>query len=1027
MTLQQQHDIDAIAPRRLVPSLREQASGEQVPVDAGILRPAVAKPSLPLRERLSNFLRETDPRVATRGEAKKPIAVFATLAFLQGLAAGTVTANFLPITTDLDISLKTVSLIGVLGGIVGNGTDLAFGFLSDRLRRTLLGLVIGVVGGLSYLILGAGHTLVAFVAYRLVQTIFGGFGAGAAVQQPLLADYYAPEVRGRVFSSLATMGAFGGVIGPLIGGIAGDIFGWRRPVVVFGILSALAATGYLFLREPSRGRYDRLRLGASDATAATEAKPPGLIESYRAASSIGTLRRVWYAQVFAAIGGAAIAGPVAVLTAQQFGGSAFLLGLLLASQQVGTMAGLAFGGTLVDRLLADRPGRIMIMIGWTLVAGVLTFTLIAFRPPALVLLPVLLVLPLVSAIPQMAKSVLLSMVVPARLRGFGIQSDNIFGTVGLVLVLIVLLALRTDSLFTVFVIGVPPLAVAAALYMTASADVRRDIENARLAVLAEEQMAASRVDGKPKLLVCRQVDVHYDGVQVLFGVDFDVDEGELVALLGTNGAGKSTLLRAISGLSEPSGGAVFLDGRDVTHTPPHELAGFGVVQMPGGKGVFPTLTVAENLATANWLESTEFDARLAQVYQLFPALRERSRQLAGTLSGGEQQMVALGQALIMQPKILLIDELSLGLAPAVVEQLLQSLEAIRATGTTIILVEQSVNLALTIADRAVFMEKGEVRFSGSTADLMRRPDILRSVYLKGTGSAPTPARSRSRRDATEGRSVVLSVRDLSVSYGGVQALAGASLEVAAAEIVGIVGPNGAGKTTLFDAVSGFVATSAGEVVVDSTDVTGMRPDERARLGLARSFQDARLFSSLTVVENIQVAMERQAAAASSAAMSALWLPAVRSAERRLLRRAEGLIELLGLGDYRDKFVSELSTGSRRVVDLACVMATDPELLLLDEPSSGIAQAEAEELGPLLERIRRDVGCGLLIIEHDIRLLGGIADRLVAMVRGQTIADGPVEQVLSNPVLVDAYLGTAERVLARSGAPVPHATAVRSAP
>ncbi|MDX6265464.1 MAG: branched-chain amino acid transport system ATP-binding protein livF, partial [Frankiales bacterium] len=474
--------------------------------------------------------------------------------------------------------------------------------------------------------------------------------------------------------------------------------------------------------------------------------------------------------------------------------------------------------------------------------------------------------------------------------------------------------------------------------------------------------------------------------------------------------------------------AVFLDGRDVTHTPPHELASFGVVQMPGGKGVFPALTVAENLRTAGWLDEDGFAERLEQVYALFPALRERSRQLAGTLSGGEQQMVALGQALIMRPKILLIDELSLGLAPTIVEQLLQALEAIRDAGTTVILVEQSVNLALTVADRAVFMEKGEIRFSGPTAELMRRPDILRSVYLKGTAPGSAPARTQPRATATAlapGRAVVLSVRDVRVSYGGVAALAGASVEVEAAEIVGIVGPNGAGKTTLFDVVSGFVSPTSGSVAVAGTDVTGLRPDERAKLGLARSFQDARLFSSLTVVENIQVAMERHAAAAASAAMSALWLPQVRSAERRMRRRAEGLIELLGLGAFRDKFVSELSTGSRRIVDLACVMATDPELLLLDEPSSGIAQAEAEELGPLLTRLRSEVGCGLLVIEHDIRLLGSIADRLVGMVRGETIVSGSVDDVLGDPLLVAAYLGTSERVLARSGQLVTQSAPVRS--
>jgi ABC-type branched-subunit amino acid transport system ATPase component len=488
-----------------------------------------------------------------------------------------------------------------------------------------------------------------------------------------------------------------------------------------------------------------------------------------------------------------------------------------------------------------------------------------------------------------------------------------------------------------------------------------------------------------------------------------------VALLGTNGAGKSTLLRAVSGLAPVTGGSAFLDGRDITHAPPHELARHGVVQMPGGKGVFPALSVRENLEAAGWIDHDNLAERIEQVLALFPQLRERMDLPAGTLSGGEQQMVALGQALIMRPRLLLIDELSLGLAPAVVEQLLRAVEAIHERGTAIILVEQSVNIALTVAERAVFMEKGEVRFSGDTAELLARPDIVRSVYLKGTtGGGPVTTRARRAPDAFEDKAVVLRAIDVAVSYGGVRALDGASVDVAAGEIVGIIGPNGAGKTTLFDAVSGFVPLAGGRIEVSGKDVGDLTPDARARIGLGRSFQDARLFPSLTVLETITVAMERHTAASRSAALSALWLPQVRRAERRLRAKAEALVELLGLEDYREKFVSELSTGSRRIVDLACEMAADPDVLLLDEPSSGIAQAEAEELGPVLDRVRRETGCGLLVIEHDMRLLTSIADRMVGMVRGQTIVSGTVAEVTEDPRMVEAYLGTSERVIARSG-------------
>ena len=169
-----------------------------------------------------------------------------------------------------------------------------------------------------------------------------------------------------------------------------------------------------------------------------------------------------------------------------------------------------------------------------------------------------------------------------------------------------------------------------------------------------------------------------------------------------------------------------------------------------------------------------------------------------------------------------------------------------------------------------------------------------------------------------------------------------------------------------------------------------------------------------VATKIQVAMERHAGAARSAALAALWVPQVRRAERLQRRRADGLVELLALGAFRDKFVSELSTGSRRLVDLACVLAAGPEVLLLDEPAAGIAQAEAEELPGTLERIRRETGCAMLVIEHDVRLLTTVADRLVGMVLGATIADGPAETVLSDPALVAAYLGSSERAVARSG-------------
>ena len=224
-----------------------------------------------------------------------------------------------------------------------------------------------------------------------------------------------------------------------------------------------------------------------------------------------------------------------------------------------------------------------------------------------------------------------------------------------------------------------------------------------------------RAQGRAKLLLVRGLQVSYGSVQVLFDVDMEIDEGTCVALLGTNGAGKSTLLKAISGVVEADRGAVIFDGREMTHAPPNEIAAFGIRQVPGGQGVFLNLTVDENLHIASWLhrhDKEAVDEGIERVLELFPVLAERQHDHAGNLSGGQQQMLALGMAFLSKPRLLMIDELSLGLAPVVVAQLLPLIDHLREEGTTIILVEQSVNLALTVADTAYFMERGRIRFHG---------------------------------------------------------------------------------------------------------------------------------------------------------------------------------------------------------------------------------------------------------------------------------------------------------------------------
>ena len=535
------------------------------------------------------------------------------------------------------------------------------------------------------------------------------------------------------------------------------------------------------------------------------------------------------------------------------------------------------------------------------------------------------------------------------------------------------------------------------------------------------------------ILACRGVDVAYDQVQILFGVDVEVHQNEIVALLGTNGAGKSTLLKAISGLVDPIGGTITFDGVDITHAGAVQTAKMGIVQVPGGKAVFPTLSVAEHFKAGTWLytrdDPAEVRARTERVLDLFPRLRERWDQMAGNLSGGEQQQLALGMAFVAKPRLLIIDELSLGLAPTIVEQLLDIVRAIHAGGCTIILVEQSVNVALTVAERAYFMEKGEVRFSGPTAELLERGDILRSVFLEGAGSvtgtsSSAPARKPGARPAARpatgaapdggpARSVVLHVEGLTRRFGGITAVDQVSFDLHEGEILGLIGPNGAGKTTIFDLLSGILPADGGRIVLQGVDITRLGPDRRAAMGLGRSFQDARIFPSLTVAENIAIGLERHIETRDHLA-ALLALPAALESERDVAYTVDDLIELMNLQAFRDKFVSELSTGSRRIVDLAMAIAHDPSVLLLDEPSSGIAQRETEALGPLLRHIQAETGCAMLVIEHDMPLITSVSDQMMALELGAVIVQDRPEAVISDPRVVSSYLGGDAAVIQRSG-------------
>jgi branched-chain amino acid transport system ATP-binding protein len=953
-----------------------------------------------------------------------PVAVFAFLGLVGGLAGPAFGLAGPDIIVDLKIDVRDILNVSATIGFFLTFATIGIGWYADRHKRVPLFGIGTIISGVAGMFSSGARNLFTLGTPQVV----GGV-AGAASDVPsfsLLADYYPPEARGKVFAVLGIVGRTASLPLGLTAALMIDHIGWRATFLIGGGLVAMSGVVVLaVLREPVRGYMERRAMGADEETALVESEPQSFGEAWRTVWAVRTLRRQFIASVVASPGGIVMALLVPFLLVDEYGlRSASERFLVLAPPSfVAGLLGALVGGAMIDRLSAVNPSRVLVVVGTFGLVGSIGLLGTAALPPLWMLIGFSALQTFGYALVGPAAQAITTQIIPPVVRTQGVQMLGLAGIPALIFFVPMAATLRLEYGYGAAILFCVPFAVVGALVnLSAASFFEFDRRNALAASMADAEWRAAKASGQGKMLVCRDIDVEYDGVQVLFGVDFDVEEGQLIALLGTNGAGKSTLLRAISGTQEASAGAIVFDGRDITHMPPHETAARGVIHMPGGRGIFPGLSVRENIVLGNWMNTDDAEtqqARIDEVFEIFPILRERADEMAASLSGGEQQMLSLAQAFLAKPRLLMIDELSLGLSPAVVGQLLEIVRAIHARGTTIIVVEQSVNVALTLAEKAIFMEKGEIKFFGNTADLLARPDILRAVYVKGTGaltsgtaSAIRSERERRALELGEARKV-LEVEGLTKRFGGITAVDGVSFALREGEVLGIIGPNGSGKTTTFDLISGFQIPDAGVVRYQGVDITDLPPEERARRKLVRRFQDARLFPSLTVFETLLVALD-QKLEVKSALLSAAQLPQARRAEKRARLRAEKLIELLELGAYRDKFVKELSTGLRRIVDLACVLATEPQVLLLDEPSSGIAQAEAEGLAPLLRRVRFETGCSILIIEHDMPLISAVSDELIALDQGRFVTRGRPAEVLEDERVVESYLGTTEEAVNRSG-------------
>ena len=672
----------------------------------------------------------------------------ATIAVLFGLGLvdNLDQAAFVVLAPDIQHSLHlSTGVMGVVGALAGLTLFLAaipLGVLGDRYRRTLIASISTAVWAVAAVITGTVHVLWQMIATRTLS------GMGRANEQPIhssiLADAYPPEGRGRIFAIHRIATPLGLMIGPVLAGgiasLAGGDDGWRWAFVGFAVPAIVLAVAAFLLREPARGHYEQLAVLGEEMAASEDELPVSLAAGFARLKKVQTFYYLMAA--LAAFGFAVTTVPIYmnIILKDHFGLSAGGRGLVGSISAAGGVVGALIGGRNADRLFRTRPERTLVLVGGALAALGVGFSLQAYAPNAATYTAIgvvaqgLLFAGLVAAGPVVAA------VTPYRLRSMGFALISLYLSLVGGLMGALLMAGLADGLgdrLAVAVVAPTACLIAFAILVYGSRFVRGDIAAAASDLLEERDERVRMAEGgEIPILQVRNLDFSYGQVQVLFDVNIDVREGEVLALLGTNGAGKSTLLRAISGLGLADRGVVRFKGRTITYADPGTRVRLGVVQVPGGKAIFPSLSVLENLRAGAYTfiwDSKRVEQRIEKMVELFPILGQRMDQPAGTLSGGEQQMLGLAQSLLLDPAVLLIDELSLGLAPVVVQQLLEVVERLKGEGITMVIVEQSVNVALAVADRAVFMEKGQVRFEGPARDLLERDDLVRAVFLGGGG------------------------------------------------------------------------------------------------------------------------------------------------------------------------------------------------------------------------------------------------------------------------------------------------------
>jgi ABC-type branched-subunit amino acid transport system ATPase component/predicted MFS family arabinose efflux permease len=672
-----------------------------------------------------------------RSNGIAPLVLMAAAAFCPGMVSNGLSVLGPDIRSTFHLSLAGLGAVTFVAAVAQIGWGLPVAVAGDRGKRKVVVAVTLLIFAVTAPFMGLAPNVWWFVFLYLIASV--AFGTSDTVMNSYLADAYPTQARARVFAWRNISDPLAQTLGVgIMTFIAATTGSWRWSMLV-ALTGVPVAFWVLTLREPDKGQNEShhiLRAAGMDVGSQQEAAPKVLFGS--AVTRIMRIRSLYFELVAVAILGFAGTG------VPLFGSIYFnrvwhqgtgAIGRIYVIIGLAAFVGLPVAYFAGDRLFRRAPQRPLQLaaVCITLYGGLFTLSLYMPSLPAVVALQFLAnvaVAPLAISIFQT-----LAATAPPEMRSITFALFGVYGLVFGGFAGAVVLGAFADAVgvtAALTLIG-PVCAAGGVLLFIGSRFVRRDI------TLVIEDVLERYAEGKRRqaggaipAVQIHNLDFFYGNNQVLFDVNFEVPEGEMLALLGTNGAGKSTLLRAVAGLDHPHRGVIRLFGANCTYLEPEQIIDEGVALLVGGKMTFPGLTGRDNLRVGGHSfrrDGLRAKAAMDQALDMFPELRTRLDRPAGTLSGGEQQMLALARVMMTRPRLLMVDELALGLAPKTVDRLMGIVREVNAAGTTVILVEQSVNRAMSLARRAVFLERGEVRFDGPTTELLERDDLLRPVFL----------------------------------------------------------------------------------------------------------------------------------------------------------------------------------------------------------------------------------------------------------------------------------------------------------